>query len=174
VDNTCAVCHREEAEKLIENVYQRQDALHETRILLEEVLAKAHIEAKFAWDRGATAKQMENVLKLIRAAQWRWDYVGASHGSSFHAPFESARVIALGLEKAQGARIEITRVLASLGYAETIPLPDISTKAKAQEYIGLNMQKLNAEKKEFLDAVVPNWLKQAMEREATYPTKKFN
>ena len=173
VANTCAVCHREDTEKLIQNVYQRQDALHETRVLLEEALAKAHIEAKFAWDKGASEKQMANVLKLIRGAQWRWDYVAASHGASFHAPFESARVIGLGLEKAQEARIEITRVLASLGYSEPVPLPDISTKAKAQEYIGLDMKKLNAEKKVFLDTIVPQWLKEAMEREASYPTKNI-
>jgi nitrite reductase (cytochrome c-552) len=173
VANTCAVCHREDAEKLIANVYQRQDALQETGSLLEVTLAKAHIEAKFAWDKGASEKQMKNVLKLIRGAQWRWDYVAASHGSSFHAPFESARVIGLGLEKAQEARIEITRVLASMGYADVVPMPDISTKAKAQEYIGLDMKKLNSEKNEFLDTIIPQWLKQAMEREATYPTKNI-
>ena len=89
VANTCGVCHREDTQKMVQNVYQRQDALHQTRTLLEEVLAKAHIEAKFAWDKGATDKQMKNALKLIRAAQWRWDYVAASHGASFHAPFES-------------------------------------------------------------------------------------
>lgn len=174
VANTCAVCHREDAEKLIDNVYQRQDALNDTRSILEEILAKAHIEAQFAWEKGANEKQMEKALKLIRGAQWRWDYVAASHGASFHSPFESARVIGLGLEKAQEARLEIARVLATLGYIQEVPMPDISTKAKAQEYIGLNMKQLRAEKNEFLEVVVPQWLKQAMEREAEYPTKKFS
>lgn len=169
VENTCKVCHREDTEKLVQNVYQRQDALYQTRTLLEEVLAKAHIEAKFAWDKGASEKQMESTLKLIRAAQWRWDYVAASHGSSFHAPFESARIIALGIEKAQEARLEISRVLAQLGYNESVPQPDISTKAKAQAYIGLDMKKLTAEKKVFLETIIPEWIKKAKEREATYP-----
>jgi nitrite reductase (cytochrome c-552) len=137
--------------------------------LLEEVLAKAHIEAKFAWDKGASEKQMVNVLKNIRAAQWRWDYVAASHGASFHAPFESARIIALGIEKAQEARLEITRVLGLLGYNTSVPLPDISTKAKAQDFIGLDMMKLNSEKKVFLQTIVPEWIKKAKERETTYP-----
>ncbi|MDY0200779.1 MAG: ammonia-forming cytochrome c nitrite reductase [Bacteroidales bacterium] len=173
VANTCGVCHREEAEKMVQNVYQRQDAIYETRSLLEEVLAKAHLEAKFAWDKGADEKKMQKALKLIRGAQWRWDYVGASHGSSFHAPFESARIIGLGLEKAQEARLEIARVMAGMGYADLIPLPDISTKAKAQEVIGLDMKKLNAEKKVFLDTVIPQWIKIANEREAKYPTKNL-
>ena len=173
VANTCGVCHREDTQKLVQNVYQRQDALHQTRTLLEEVLAKAHIEAKFAWDKGATEKQMQNALKLIRAAQWRWDYVAASHGASFHAPFESARIIGLGLEKAQEARIEIARVLATLGHTNPVPMPDISTKAKAQEFIGLNMKQLRDNKKIFLDTVVPKWLEEAKEREANYPTKNI-
>jgi nitrite reductase (cytochrome c-552) len=173
IENSCKVCHREETEKLIRNVYQRQDAIYQTRSLLEEVLAKAHIEAKFAWDKGATEKQMEKVLKLLRAAQWRWDYVAASHGASFHAPFESARIIGLGLERAQEARLEIARVLASKGYSQAIPLPDISTKAKAQEYIGLDMKKLRSDKKSFLDKVIPEWIQKAKEREAEYPTKNL-
>jgi nitrite reductase (cytochrome c-552) len=173
VANTCGVCHREEAGKMIQNVYQRQDALHQTRSLLEEVLTKAHIEAEFAWKKGANDSQMTKVLKLIRGAQWRWDYVAASHGASFHAPFESARVIALGLEKAQEARLEISRVLASLGHITPVPLPDISTKSKAQEYIGHNMKQLNENKKVFLDNIVPQWLKEAKEREAHYPTKNI-
>jgi nitrite reductase (cytochrome c-552) len=173
VANTCGVCHREDARKMVKNVFQRQDALHETRTLLEEVLAKAHIEAKFAWDKGATEKQMENALKLIRGAQWRWDYVAASHGASFHAPFESARVIGLGLEKAQEARLEIARVLASMGFSNPIPMPDISTKAKAQEYIGLDMKKLNESKKGFIDTIIPQWLQAAKERESKYPTKNL-
>ncbi len=173
IENSCKVCHREETEKLLKNVYQRQDAIHEIRSLLEKVLAKAHIEAKFAWDKGATEKQMEKTLKLLRAAQWRWDYVAASHGASFHAPFESARIIGLGLEKAQEARLEIARVLASLGYSQTVPIPDISTKDKAQQYIGLEMDKLRSAKQSFIETVVPAWIKQAAEREANYPTKNL-
>jgi nitrite reductase (cytochrome c-552) len=158
---------------MVQNVYQRQDALYQTRTLLEETLAKAHIEAKYAWDNGAKESQMMKALKLIRGAQWRWDYVAASHGASFHAPFESARVIGLGLEMAQEARIEITRVMASLGYADPIPMPDISTKAKAQEFIGLDMKTLNAKKNIFLETAVPQWLKESQEREAQYPTKNI-
>ena len=50
---------------------------------LEQELAKAHIEAKFAWDKGATEEQMKDVLALIRQAQWRWDFGVASHGGCF-------------------------------------------------------------------------------------------
>lgn len=40
-------------------------------------------------------------------------------------------------------------------------MPDISTKDKAQSYIGLDMKKLKAQKKNFIDNVVPQWVKTA-------------
>ncbi len=173
VANTCMVCHREETEKLIKNVYDRQDKVFENRHQLEKLLAKAHIEAKFAWDKGATEKQMEAPLKLIRAAQWRWDFAAAGHGSSFHAPLEVSRIIGNGIQKAMEARLEISKVLAKLGYLDEVPMPDISTKAKAQKYIGLDMDKLTAEKKVFVKQILPKWKTEAQERESKYPVKNY-
>jgi len=173
VANTCQVCHREETQQLITDVYQRQDKVFENRSHLEKILAKAHIEAKFAWDKGATEKQMEASLKLIRAAQWRWDFSAAGHGSSFHAPLEVSRILGAGIQKAQEARLEISRVLAKLGFNDEIPMPDISTKAKAQKYIGLDTDKLNKEKKQFVEEVIPKWKSEAKERESKYSVKNY-
>mgnify|MGYP002752388790 FL=1 len=86
IDRTCQVCHRESEEVLRKNVYDRQRMANEIRNKLEKELAAAHIEAKFAWDKGATEASMKPVLRYIRQAQWRWDYGVASHGASFHAP----------------------------------------------------------------------------------------
>lgn len=57
------------------------------------------------------------------------------------------------------------RVLAENGHNGKIPLPDISTKEKAQEYIGLDMKKEKELKKEFLDKKVPEWLTSAQEKD---------
>lgn len=168
IANSCQVCHREEAATLMGNVIERQDKIIENRDKLEELLVRAHIEAGKAWELGATDEQMKNILKGIRHAQWRWDYAAASHGGSFHSPVETGRVIATGITIAQETRIELARLLASLGYNQEVPYPDISTKAKAQEFIGLDMKTLKAEKQEFLNTVVPQWMKQAEEREKTY------
>ncbi len=97
IDRTCQVCHRESEETLRNNVYERQRKANEIRNRLEQELAKAHIEAKFAWDKGATETQMKDVLALIRQAQWRWDFGVASHGGSFHAPQEIQRILSHGL-----------------------------------------------------------------------------
>ena len=168
VANSCQVCHREETDKLIENVYTRQDQIIENRDKLEELLVRAHVEAKKAWDLGANEKEMQPVLKLIRHAQWRWDYAAASHGGSFHAPTETGRIISTGIVRAQDARIELARIFAKYGFNKEVPYPDIATKEKAQKFIGLDVAKLKKEKEEFKKNLVPQWDAKAEKRESTY------
>ena len=161
IDRTCQVCHRESEETLRNNVYERQNKAREMRDRLETELAKAHIEAKFAWDKGATEEQMAPVLKLLRQAQWRWDFGVASHGGAFHAPQEIQRILGNGTDRALQARLAISKVLAKLGYTDDVPMPDLSTKEKAQQYIGLDIPAERAQKEKFLNTVVPKWLEEA-------------
>lgn len=161
IDRTCQVCHRESEETLRNNVYERQRKANETRNRLEQELAKAHLEAQFAWQHGAKEEQMHEALQLIRQAQWRWDFGVASHGASFHAPQEIQRILSHGLDRAQQARLAIHKVLASNGYVGDVPLPDVSTKAKAQKYIGLDMEAEESAKEQFIHTTVPEWLAKA-------------
>ena len=161
IDRTCQTCHRETEETLRQDVYTRQIRVAEIRERLETELAKTHIEAKFAWDRGATEEQMKNILKLIRQAQWRWDFCVASHGASFHASQEVLRIMGNGIDKTLQAQMDIMKVLFKLGYSGDVPMPDISTKEKAQRYIGLDMKAENEAKEIFLKTVVPQWREEA-------------
>lgn len=57
--------------------------------------------------------------------------------------------------------MECTRVAAQHGWTKEIPLPDVSTKEKAQRYIGLDPAKMEKQKHQFMDSVVPKWIEQA-------------
>jgi nitrite reductase (cytochrome c-552) len=160
VAGTCQVCHRDSEEDLIKYVYERQDKLLETRNRLEPELAKTHILAKAAIEAGAGDEELAPVRALIRQAQWRWDFGVASHGAPFHAPVETQRILSQGLDKALQAQLLLKDIFRAHDLEEA-ELPDISTKEKAQAYIGLDPAKLNEQKKEFLAAVVPGWLAQA-------------
>ncbi|NUM37406.1 MAG: ammonia-forming cytochrome c nitrite reductase [Candidatus Brocadiae bacterium] len=168
INRSCQVCHRESEEELKKNVYDRQDRVYELRMKAEKSLAHAHIEAKEAWDKGATKEEMASPLKLIRHAQWRWDYAVASHGASFHAPLETSRILGTSIEKSGQARLELSRILAQKGITQEVAMPDISTKEKAQKYIGLDMETLKKEKKVFLETVVPQWDAKAAERQKSW------
>lgn len=161
ISNTCRTCHNDSEEKLRQYVYEYQDKALEIRDRVETELAKAHIIASFAWEKGAKETDMKDALNLIRQAQWRWDFVVASHGSTFHAPVESQRILAHSLDKSMQAQLKLQSVLHKLGVNYEINLPDISTKDKAQKYIGLNMQALRDKKENFMNTVVPSWVKKA-------------
>jgi len=172
IQNTCQVCHRETEEQLRENVYESQDKVKEIRDKLEIQLVRAHVEAKAGWEAGASEKEMRPVLQHIRNAQWYWDYSAASHGASFHSPVEMTRVVGLGMDETQQARVILARLLASRGVGE-VAYPDITTKAQAQEFIGLLMDKLKAEKSEFLKRIVPQWNQEAASQEETWGVQYY-
>ncbi|MFR9523397.1 MAG: ammonia-forming cytochrome c nitrite reductase [Rikenellaceae bacterium] len=160
VASTCQTCHRDSEEQLIAYVYEYQDKALEIRDRVEVELSKAHILAKRAWDNGAKEGDMADVLKYIRQAQWRWDFAVASHGGSFHAPVETQRILAHSLDRSMQAQLELQKVLYSLGVKD-MSMPDISTKEKAQAFIGLDMKKLRSEKDAWLETVAPAWLEDA-------------
>ncbi|MBC6401303.1 MAG: ammonia-forming cytochrome c nitrite reductase [Ekhidna sp.] len=164
--NSCQVCHRQDKNELIANVYDKQAKIKKTQNELEQLIVRAHVEAKKAWDWGATEDQMNPILMDIRHAQWRWDYSVASHGGSFHAPVEVSRIVSSATATAQEARIKLARLLADLGFTGEVPYPDIPTKEKAQAFIGLDMEKLEQEKAVFKENIIPQWLQEAKEREA--------
>lgn len=170
VASTCQTCHKDTEEKLKGYVYEYQDKVIEVRNIVEKDLAQVHITAKFAWENGATEAQMKPVLKLIRQAQWRWDFIFASHGAAFHAPVETQRILSHSLDKTHQAMLAFQKVLFALGKTEA-PMPDISTKEKAQLYIGLDMKAINAKKEIFKKTMVPGWIKSAKEKKKLISTE---
>lgn len=162
ITSTCQTCHRDSEENLREYVYEYQDKVLEIRDRIEEVLPKVHIMAKIAWDNGATDQEMAQALKLIRQAQWRWDFSVASHGASFHAPVETQRMLAHSLDRSLQAQLELQKVFHDKGITD-FQMPDISSKDKAQEYIGLDMKALKSAKEQWIKTVPPRWLKEAKE-----------
>lgn len=169
VANSCGVCHRESEAALIRDVYTRQNQVKELMQMAEEALARAHIEAKAAWDAGAGEEEMAPVLQLIRHAQWRWDWVAAANSVGFHSPVEANRVLGSAIQKAESARHEITRILFAHGVTERVPMPDLSTKEKAQAFIGLDMEAIEAIKERQRTEVFPVWDEAGAEREALLP-----
>ena len=161
IDRTCQTCHRQDAEVLRQNVYERQEKCNEVRDRAEAELARAHFETKFLIDKGATEVELKPIQSLLRKSQWRWDYAIASHGATFHAPQEVIRLLSHSVDYAHQARLLIARAAMKYGVTGEIPVPDYSTKAKAQAAIGLDMQKLNDKKQRFLKEIEPQWIEEA-------------
>ena len=172
VANSCQICHRQEKEDLMSDVYERQTKIKKNQVALAKLIVRAHVEAAKAWELGATEDQMKDILMDIRHAQWRWDYSVASHGGSFHSPVETSRIVSTAITAAQDARIKLARLLTKLGFEGEVPYPDISTKEKAQRFVGLDIDKLESEKELFKQNIVPQWLEDAKKREEGTPVER--
>ncbi len=153
---SCMVCHSGTESQMRERVYANQDRIVELRRRAERSLARLHIEAGAAWDAGATEEEMEPILQMIRSAQWRWDYVAASHGAAAHAPVESGRLLGLALDLSGEARTELARILSRLGVEQPVPMPEWEKDA-LQAYIGLDMDAQRAQKEAFIQDTLPRW-----------------
>ena len=167
-DDTCAQCHTQSKEQLRGIVSTRKAQVLNMKLTAEKQIVAAHFEAGAAWDAGATEEEMKPILQDIRHAQWRWDYAIASHGVHMHAPEVALEVLGTAVDKAADARTKLIRLLAKKGITEPVVIPDISTKLNAQKAIGMDMDKMNADKKHFLETVAPQWDKEANTRESKY------
>jgi len=163
ISATCQTCHRDSEDNLRSYVYQYQDKALEIRDRIEKELAKAHLMAKTAWEKGASEKEMAATLQLLRQAQWRWDFAVASHGGSFHAPVETQRILAHSLDRTLQAQLALQKILFTYGETDFI-MPDISSKAKAQAYIGLDMPTLTQLKETWKQTLLPQWIEEAKQK----------
>ncbi|WP_345859576.1 ammonia-forming nitrite reductase cytochrome c552 subunit [Shewanella algae] len=167
-EETCAQCHTQSKEFMENLTAERKAKVKELKLKAEDQIVKAHFEAAAAWKVGATEAEMKPILTDIRHAQWRWDYAIASHGVAAHAPDEALRVLGTAVDKAANARVKLAQLLAKKGITEPVALPDISTKAKAQAALGMDMKKMVSDKEDFKKNVLPKWDAEAKKREATY------
>ncbi len=163
IDNVCLNCHDQDAETLkavVENKLAHKEQMMEIAM---DNLAKAHLEAGKAWELGATEAEMKDILMDIRHAQWKWDYSIASHGSFFHAPEETLRLLGVANETAQAARLKLVQVLAKHGAVNYVA-PDFSTKEKAQALAKVDLKAEVAAKENFRATMLKEWEKQAKEK----------
>lgn len=160
IEDTCLNCHEGTVEEFKATVETKLARKNELSAIAMDVLAKAHLEAAKAWELGATEAEMKPILQDIRHGQWRWDYSIAAHGSFFHAPEETLRVLGSAINKAQDARIKLQVVFANYN-AAGYEAPDFSTKEKAQALAGLPYEKMVDDKNKFLKGLKQEWFKES-------------
>jgi nitrite reductase (cytochrome c-552) len=103
VNRSCQVCHPVSEADLMaraETIQNRtQDLLQRSASALVAML-EAIKEARQA---GVPLDQLKPVLELQRKAQWRLDFVASENSMGFHAPQESARILAESIDYSRQA-----------------------------------------------------------------------
>jgi len=105
LDRACLTCHPVPAEEMkarIENIQDRHAALLSRA---EDALVALLDQVKAARAAGAPDQALEAALRLQRRAQWRVDFVNAENSMGFHAPQESARILAEAIDYARQGQI---------------------------------------------------------------------
>lgn len=161
IANSCLTCHRQSEEEFRTIVKEKLARKNQLNAIAMTNIASAHLTAQEAWEKGAGEDEMEDVVETIRSAQWLWDYSIASHGSFFHAPDETLRLLAVANDKAQQARLALAGILARRGVID-YEVPDFSTKEKAQKLAGVDLQKLVDDKLRFKKSVMSDWIDTAV------------
>ncbi|MCE9560369.1 MAG: ammonia-forming cytochrome c nitrite reductase subunit c552 [Armatimonadetes bacterium] len=135
VERTCANCHSWTPSQAKSRVYEIQSRNRELLDRAERVITAAHFEIGDAAKLGATDADLDSVRKQVSKAQMYWDYIAASNGMGFHAPQESARVLAKAVDLGQECRLQAQAIRLKFGATGPLAIPDIATKVKAQAFI---------------------------------------
>jgi nitrite reductase (cytochrome c-552) len=105
VARACQVCHPYEESEIKARVAtiqaRTQTLLQRSAAALMELLDAIGAAKK----AGATAAQLAPALELQRKAQWRLDFVAAENSMGFHAPAETARILAEAIDFARQGQL---------------------------------------------------------------------
>lgn len=107
VARACQVCHPYEESEIkarVAAIQGRTHALLERAASAMTDMLDAIVAAKKG---GAPADELGAALALQRRAQWRLDFVAAENSMGFHAPAETARILAESIDYSRQAQLAV-------------------------------------------------------------------
>jgi nitrite reductase (cytochrome c-552) len=105
VNRACQTCHRSSEEELKARVDSIQSRSYELLQKGGSAIVDLIDAIVAAQGQNAPAERLEQARKLQRRAQWRLDFIAAENSMGFHAPQESARVLAEAIDFARQGQV---------------------------------------------------------------------
>lgn len=105
LSRACQTCHPYSETEIQARVDAIQDRTHALLDRSATALTDMFDAIAAAKKAGATDAQLASVLALQRKAQWRLDFIAAENSMGFHAPQESARVLAEAIDYARQGQL---------------------------------------------------------------------
>ena len=131
IANSCSVCHRWSEQEIRTRVEAIQTKVYNAKLAAEDALVPAHLDLAAAVQARVSEADLAGPRKMLRGAQFRWDFISANNGMGFHSPQESMRVLGDAANQAQQVRVAVARLLAAKGISAQPAYPDISTREQA-------------------------------------------
>jgi len=110
IARACQTCHRFPELELRSRVEAIQDRTKGLMVRAEEAVLALIRAIDDAQKKNAPAESLDSARKLHRKAQWRLDFVAAENSMGFHAPGETARLLAEAIDYARQGETEALRI----------------------------------------------------------------
>jgi len=105
INRACQTCHRYTEAEILARAEAIQDRTRSLLIRAEEATLALIGAIASAAKVGATQEQLAEARDFHRKAQWRLDFIAAENSTGFHAPQESARLLAEAIDYARLGQI---------------------------------------------------------------------
>ncbi len=106
---SCQTCHRYPEKEIMARATAIQDRTKALMLRAENATVDLINALALARTNGVSAAVLQQSQTLHRQAQWRLDFVAAENSMGFHAPQESARILAEAIDLAHRGRIELLK-----------------------------------------------------------------
>jgi nitrite reductase (cytochrome c-552) len=128
LEAACQTCHNISEDELRERVTIIQNNTASLLRDSEAALVDAIDAIVAAREAGATDEDLADALYLHRSSQLRWDFISSENSTGFHNPQESARVLAMSIDRARQAELIAWRVRIQLETGTAVaPASNVAT-----------------------------------------------
>jgi formate-dependent nitrite reductase cytochrome c552 subunit len=103
----CLACHRQSAPEMLAHAKTIQDHTAALTSRALDALIALIDDTRRARNRQVPARGLAAALAFERKAQWRIDFVASDHSKGFHAPQETARLLAEAIDYARQGQLSL-------------------------------------------------------------------
>ena len=111
ISRACQTCHKFSEQEISDRVMVLQDRSHHLMQNAGRALDDLLTVITLARQKGETDARLAEALEFQRRAQWRLDFIAAENSMGFHAPQETARILAEAADLARQGEIAVRRLI---------------------------------------------------------------
>jgi nitrite reductase (cytochrome c-552) len=109
INRACQTCHKWPEDELRQRVRTIQDRTYSLRNLAMDALTNLISDIKTAKQSGRTDEQLSAARTHQRKAQFYLDFIEAENSMGFHAPQESARILAESIDASRRGQVSLSK-----------------------------------------------------------------
>jgi nitrite reductase (cytochrome c-552) len=127
IASSCQVCHNVAEDEILARAHATQDRTQGLVDRGSAALMDLIAAVTTAREAGATDEQLADALQRQRSAQWRLDFVYSEGSRGFHAPQETARILAEAIDYARQGEASARQLLTPAQQPQAVEPPTLES-----------------------------------------------